>query len=112
MAKLVASAIAVREERPEGVLESSSLLNNACKRLALEQPLAQGRVDPAFAYVITHPNVKWIHSGKYKEDCLPRLTVTDEMRRQELWNAAVDEYIAKGSDQRPVEEVRVLEYEK
>ena len=105
VAKLVASVTAVREERPEGVLETSSLIKKACKRFALEHPLAQGRVDPAFAYAITHHNVTWAHSGLYNEDCLPRLTVTDEIR-QELWNAAVDDYIAKGTDQRPVEEVR------
>ena len=105
------ASLNIREgECTKDVLESGFVLQAACRRLALEHPLAKGRVDPAFAYVITHPNVDWAHSGLYKEHLLQRLTVADETERQELWNAAVDEYIAKGTDQRPVEEVRVLGY--
>ena len=75
--KLVASLTSMRGELTQDVLEPSLVLLRACKQLALEHPLAQGHVDPTFAYAITHPSVDWTHSGRYKEQCLPRLTVTD-----------------------------------
>ena len=106
--KLVASLTSMGREQTQDVADSSIVFLRACKHSALEHPLAQARVDPAFGYAITHRNVIWAHGGLYSEYLLQKLTVTEVSERQALWNAAVDEYIAKGSDHRPVEEVRVL----